>query len=83
MNMSEEKQKRYLDQLTNNEKKSDSTGNQFPLFGQYQQASWKIVIDFYKHTCFWFRMFLTLQYVVVAKVHTYLNKHATKTWWFV
>ena len=32
MNMSEEKQKRYLDQLTNNEKKSDSTGNQFPLF---------------------------------------------------
>ena len=39
MNMSEEKQKRYLDQLTNNEKKSDSTGNQFPLFGQYQQAS--------------------------------------------
>ena len=32
MNMSEEKQKRYLDQLTNNQKKSDSIGNRFPLF---------------------------------------------------
>ena len=57
MNMSEEKQKRYLDQLTNNQKKIDSIGNQFPLFASTNKQVEKYWVIFISTHVFGFECF--------------------------